>query len=113
MMMICMPERGSVNTKSQISTPRIIMQRHLTHPKFQHRLTYQLRKRGTHQEPHRSVPKKFFFKWNRCDVTDTRPHMEPDVEESSEQPNISPTNPCSSNYNLHHDPKPNCNDDYR
>ena len=47
------------------------------------------------------------------DVTDTCPHMEPDVESSSEQPESSSTNPCNSKYNLHHNPKPNCNDDYR
>ena len=39
--------------------------------------------------------------------------MEPDVESSSEQPENSPTNPRSSKYNLRHNPKPNCNDDYR
>ena len=33
------------------------------------------------------------------DVTDTYPHMEPDVEASSEQPGNSPTNPRSSKYN--------------
>ena len=47
------------------------------------------------------------------DLTDTCPHMEPDVESSSEQPENSPTNPRSSKYNLRHIPKPNCNDDYR
>ena len=47
------------------------------------------------------------------DVTDTCPHMEPDVETSSEQAENSPTNPRSSKYNLRHNPKPNCNDDYR
>ena len=47
------------------------------------------------------------------DVTDTCPHMEPDVESSSEQPRNSPTNPRSSKFNLRHNPKPNCNDDYR
>ena len=47
------------------------------------------------------------------DVTDTRPHMEPDAETSSEQPQNSPTNPRSSKYNLRHNPKPNCNDDHR
>ena len=47
------------------------------------------------------------------DVTDTCPHMEPHVDTSSEQPQNSPTNPCSSKYNLLHNPKPNCNDDYR
>ena len=33
--MICMPERGSVNTKSQFLTTRILMQRLEIHPKFQ------------------------------------------------------------------------------
>ena len=47
------------------------------------------------------------------DVTDTYIEMEPDVETSSEQPNSSPTNPHSFEYNLRHNPKPNCNDDYR
>ena len=47
------------------------------------------------------------------DVKDTYPDMEPDVEISSEQPNSSPTNPCSSKNNLRYNPKLNCNDDYR
>ena len=48
-----------------------------------------------------------------CDVTDTYPYMEPDLETSAEQPNISPTNPRSSKHNLRQNPKPKCNDDYR
>ena len=47
------------------------------------------------------------------DVTDTYPHMEPDVEPNTEQPQNSATNPRRSKYNLRHNPKPNCNDDYR
>ena len=47
------------------------------------------------------------------DVIDTYPHMEPDMEPNSEQPETNPTNPRSSKYNLRHKPKPNCNDDYR
>ena len=47
------------------------------------------------------------------DVTDTCPQMEPDVGTSSKQPKNRPTNPRSSKYNLRHNPKPNCNDDYR
>ena len=47
------------------------------------------------------------------DVTDTYPHIEPDVETSLEQPEKSPTNHRSSKYNLRHNPKLNCNDDYR
>ena len=48
-----------------------------------------------------------------CDVTDTYPYMEPDVETNSEQPNNCSTNTSSAKNNLHHNPKPNCNDDYR
>ena len=48
-----------------------------------------------------------------CDVTDTYPEMELDEETSSEQPNNSSTDPRSSKYNLRHNPKPYCNDDYR
>ena len=47
------------------------------------------------------------------DVTDTYSHKEPDVKSSSEQLENSPINPRSSKYNLRHNPKPNCNDDYR
>ena len=47
------------------------------------------------------------------DVTDTFPHMEPDMEPNSEQPEKCPTNPRSSKYKLRHNPKPNCNDDHR
>ena len=47
------------------------------------------------------------------DVTGTYTHMEPDVGTSSEQQRNSPSNPRSSKYNLRHNPKPNCNDDYR
>ena len=48
-----------------------------------------------------------------CDVTDTHPDMELDMETNSEQPNNSPTNPGRSKYNLRHNPKPNCIDDHR
>ena len=47
------------------------------------------------------------------DVTDTKTHMEPDVESGSEQPENSPPSPRSSKYNLRQNPKVNCNDDYR
>ena len=47
------------------------------------------------------------------DVTDRYPQMEPDVEATSEQPETSPANRRSSKYNLYHNPKPNCNDDYK
>ena len=60
--MICMPERGCMTLNSQFLTPRTIMQRHLFHTKFQYSLIFQLRKWGTHQEPHTSVPQKCFLK---------------------------------------------------
>ena len=47
------------------------------------------------------------------DVEDTYTHAEADVGTSSEQQGNSPSNPRSSKYNLRHNPKPNCNDDYR
>ena len=47
------------------------------------------------------------------DVADTYTHVEPDARISSEQQEHNPSNPRSSKYNLRHNPKPNCNDDYR
>ena len=38
---------------------------------------------------------------------------QPDADTSVEQPDLTPTNPRSSKYDLRHNPKPNCNDDYR
>ena len=69
--------------------------------------------RNTPGNPHVSSPEISPNTNELGDVTDTYPHMEPDVETGSEQPQNSPTNPRSSKYNLRHNPKPNCNDDYR
>ena len=69
--------------------------------------------RNTPGNPHVCSPEIFPNSDQLGDVTDTYPHKEPDVETSSEQPQNSPTNPCSSKYNLRHNPKPKCNDDYR
>ena len=69
--------------------------------------------RNTPRNPHVCSPEIFPCTDEVNDVTDTCPHMEPDVESSSEQPGNSPTNPRSSKYNLRHNPKPNCNDDYQ
>ena len=68
--------------------------------------------RNTPGKPHVCSPEFFPNTDELGDLTDTCPHMEPDVETSSEQPQNSPTNPHSSNYNLRQNPKPNCNDDY-
>ena len=62
---------------------------------------------------HECSPDFFPHTDGASDVTDTYPHMEPEVASSSEQPGKSPTNSRSSKYNLRHNPKPNCNDDYR
>ena len=69
--------------------------------------------RNTPGEPHVCSPEIFPCTDEVGDETDTCPHMEPDVESSLEQQENSPANPRSSKYNLRHNPKPNCNDDYR
>ena len=69
--------------------------------------------RNTPGNPHVCSPEIFPNTHELGDVTDTCPHTEHDVGTSSEQPQNSPTNPRSSKYNLRHNPKPNCNDDYR
>ena len=69
--------------------------------------------RNTPGKPNVCSPKIFPNTDELGDVTDTCPHMEPDLETNSEQPQNSPTNPRSSKYNLRHNPKPNCSDDYR
>ena len=45
--------------------------------------------------------------------TDTDHYMQPDADTSVEQIDPTPTNPRSSKYDLRHNPRPNCNDDYR
>ena len=47
------------------------------------------------------------------DGTDTDHCMQPDADTSVEQIDPMPTNPCSSKYDLRHNPRPNCNNDYR
>ena len=65
---------------------------------------------GTAQECSREI---FHQTEALCDVTNMYSNMELDKETSLEQPNKSPTNPHSSKYNLPHQPKPNCIDNYR
>ena len=69
--------------------------------------------RNTPGTAHECSPEVFFQTDEVTDVTDTYPHIEPDVEPSSEQPESSQTNPRSSKYNLSHNQKPHCSDDYR
>ena len=69
--------------------------------------------RNTPGNAHMCSPETFPCTDEDSDVTDTYPHMELDVESSSEQLENRLTKPRSSKYNLRHNPKPNCNDDYR
>ena len=69
--------------------------------------------RNTPGNPHVCSPEVFPNTDELGDVTDTYPHMKPGVKISPELPQNSPTNPRGSKYNLHHNPKPNCNDNYR
>ena len=69
--------------------------------------------KNTPRNPHVCSTEIFTCTDEVSDVTDTCPHMKPDVESSSEQPENTPTKPRSSKYNLRHNPKPNCNDHYR
>ena len=69
--------------------------------------------RNTPRTAHECSPELFPQTDDFIDVTDRYPHMEPDVAASSERPESSPTSPRSSTNNLCHNPKPNCNDDYR
>ena len=47
------------------------------------------------------------------DERDVDRDIQPDANTSVEQFDPMPTNPRSSKYDLRHNPKPNCNDDYR
>ena len=69
--------------------------------------------RNTPGTTHECSPEIFLQTEELSDVTNTYPDTEPDAEENLEQPEGSPTNPRSSKYNLRHNSKPNCNDDYR
>ena len=64
---------------------------------------------GTTQEDSSNIPHTD----EMAEGTDTDHHMQPDADNSVEQINPTPTNPRSSKYHLRHNPKPNCNDDYR
>ena len=69
--------------------------------------------RNTQGTSHECSPEIFPPIYDTSDVADTYTHMEPNVGTSSGQQQNSPSNPRSSKCNLRHNPKPNCNDDYR
>ena len=48
-----------------------------------------------------------------ADGADTDHYMQPDADTSVEQIDPTPNNPRSSKYDLRHNPRPNCNEDYR
>ena len=59
----------------------------------------------------KNSPEVFPQKNRSSDGTDTDQYMEPDVDTSLEELDPTPTNPCSSKYDLRHSSKPNCKDD--
>ena len=69
--------------------------------------------KNTRGTTHECSPENLNPTDNTGDVADTYTHMEPNVGTSSGQQENSPSNPRSSKYNLRHNPKRNCNDDYR
>ena len=69
--------------------------------------------RNTRGTTHECSPGNFPPADGASDIADTYTQMEPDVGISSEQRENSPSNPRGSKYNLRHNPKPNCYDDYR
>ena len=69
--------------------------------------------RNTQGTTHQCSPEIFPPTDEIDDVADTYTNVEPNVGASSEHQGNSPSNPRSSKYNLRHNPKPNCNDDYR
>ena len=65
---------------------------------------------GTMQE---DSPEKFPHTDEFGDGSGTDHYMEPDVEAISEQLSPTDVNTRSTKYDLRHNPRPNCNDDYR
>ena len=68
---------------------------------------------GTPVTPREGSPEIFPRTDASCEGTGTYPSMESDAEMSLEQPSPTPTNPRNTKYDLRHNPKPNCNEDYR
>ena len=113
-MMIYTPGRGSVNRTSQYLTAITIVWQHPVHPKLHYDPKRQLMKRGARRESHEKIPQKIPLSQMDHMTKETFYHdTQPVVDTSVEQLYPTPTNPRSSKYDLRHNPKPNCNDDYR
>ena len=69
--------------------------------------------RDTQGNTHECSPEILPPVHDTSDVADTYTHAEPDPGTNSRQQENNLSNPRSSKYNLRHNPKPNCNDDYR
>ena len=112
--MIYTPEHGSVNMISQyLKTITLIWQR-LVQPKLQYDPSKQLTKWETLREPYEKIPQKLFLSHIDRMMNGNIDHdTQPDSDTSVEPLDPTPTNPRSSKYDLRHNPKPNCNDDYR
>jgi len=65
---------------------------------------------GTIQEDSSNIPPRAD---EINDGANTDHYMQPDADKNVEQADHTYTNPRSSKYNLRHNPRPNCNDDYR
>ena len=85
-----------------------------THPKSQYNLRKQLLKmKNTPGTIPDSSPEIISQADRSYGGTGTDNYMQLDADNSVEQPDPTLTNPRSSKYDLRHNPKPNCNDDYR
>ena len=112
--MICTPEQGSPNTKRSFSiygrherdndnSPEITVRHDLPNDK-----TCTIP--GTIQEESLGI---FVHKDEVGNGTDTDHYKKPDSGANSEQLSPTDVNPRSTKYDLRHNLKPKCNDDYR
>ena len=98
---------------SQYLTVIATISYHPIHPKSQNDQGKQLIKQGVLQEPHRRTPQTLPHTDEMAEGDVTEHYMQPDADNSVEQIDPTPANPCSSKFDLRHNPRPNCNDDYR
>ena len=112
-MMIYTPGRGSVNTRSQYLIAITIIW--LPSPPESTILPEQTadEMRSTPGIKPGNYPGNTPQPDGSCDGRNVDHDAQPDADTSVEQPDPTPTNRHSSKYDLRHNPKPNCNDDYR
>ena len=99
---------------SQYLTVTAIIWYHPIHPKSQYDRGKQPTKRRALQEQYNRTPQISPPRADEIDDgADTDHHIQPDADNRVEQIDPTPTNPRSSKYDLRHNPRPNCNDEYR